>query len=653
MAVGATETDLGQQQVGAFADRVRAIRTALHEVVVGQDEVIDQLLVCAPDRLACLDGGRAGFGEDADGQGPGRRRSAGSTRRIQFTPDLMPADVTGYELLGRGEDGQGPAMTFRPGPVFANLVLADEINRAAPKTQSALLEAMAERHVTVGGKTYPLEEPFLVAATQNPIEQEGTYPLPEAQLDRFMMEIRIGYPTPAQEEEIVMRTTAGDAGVAGRRRWTARSSCSFATWCWPCRWPRTWPATRCGSAGRAGRRTRASGKFVTRLRGLGRRPAGLAEPGAGGEGPGACWWAAPPRLPKTSGPSALPILRHRIIVNHRAVGDSVTSADIDRPPAGRSGRMTRPSHQPVPRSAGAGGAGAHAFHHAPPRRRDVHGLATPRGSWAGRASSSISASTPAAKTCGGSIGRCWPAPARPSSASTRRRRICAAPLAIDASGSMRFGLAPKGQSHFRWHENRDSPAGSKLEYVQYLTTALSHVISRGQDQVGLAVLNGRCGEWLAPGATASHVEQLQRSIEAIETRPSLRMAAGLRDLFERCRRRGALMLLSDFLMEDLEEVFAGLRLFRHRGWDIVVLHLVHPDEERLPQGVAFRFEGMEDDGRVNCSPAEIAAAYRERFAAHLAMVRQLALAGGCDYRRVSTAIPYLQTLGGFLVERAG
>ena len=174
----------------------------------------------------------------------------------------MPADVTGYELLGRGEDGQGPTMVFRPGPVFANLVLADEINRAAPKTQSALLEAMAERHVTVGGKTYPLEEPFLVVATQNPIEQEGTYPLPEAQLDRFMMEIRIGYPTPEQEEEIVLRTTGGHAGVARGVAWIARSSCSFATWCWRCRWPRTWRPTRCGCAGRAGRKIRAASKFV-------------------------------------------------------------------------------------------------------------------------------------------------------------------------------------------------------------------------------------------------------------------------------------------------------------------------------------------------------------------------------------------------------
>ena len=129
--------------------------------------------------------------------------------RVQFTPDLMPSDITGYELLSRdGHENNGATtMVFRQGPVFANLVLADEINRAAPKTQSALLEAMAEQHVTVGGRTYPLEPPFLVVATQNPIEQEGTYPLPEAQLDRFMMEIRLDYPTPEQEEEIVMKTT--------------------------------------------------------------------------------------------------------------------------------------------------------------------------------------------------------------------------------------------------------------------------------------------------------------------------------------------------------------------------------------------------------------------------------------------------------------
>jgi hypothetical protein len=158
---------------------------------------------------------------------------------------------------------------------------------------------------------------------------------------------------------------------------------------------------------------------------------------------------------------------------------------------------------------------------------------------------------------------------------------------------------------------------------------------------------------LPPGARRTHVNQLYGLVERSVPRPTRSMAAGLRELFERCRRRGVLLLMSDFLMEDLEAVFAGLRLFRHRGWEVIILHLVHPEEERLPEATAFRFEGMEAEGWVDCSPAEVWATYRDRFAAHLAMVRQLALAGGCDYRRVSTAIPYLQTLSGFLVERAG
>src|SRR5438874_7221445 len=197
-----------EERVAEFAERVRSIRHNLHQVIVGQDKTIDLLLTCALTGSHALLVGVPGLAKTLM-----VKALASAFRwkfaRVQSTPDRMPSDITGYELLGRDGQAGAPAMVFRPGPVFANLLLADEINRAAPKTQSALLEAMAERHVTVGGRTHLLEEPFLVVATQNPIEQEGTYPLPEAQLDRFMMEIHIEYPSREQEEEIVLRTTGG------------------------------------------------------------------------------------------------------------------------------------------------------------------------------------------------------------------------------------------------------------------------------------------------------------------------------------------------------------------------------------------------------------------------------------------------------------
>ena len=205
--MNAAAVELAKEHLDDFGKRVQEIRDSLHAVVVGQDETVDQLLICALTGSHGLLVGVPGLAKTLIVKALAAAFDW-KFSRIQFTPDLMPSDITGYELLGRGDDSH--QMVFRHGPVFANLVLADEINRAAPKTQSAMLEAMAERHVTVGGVTHQIEQPFLVVATQNPIEQEGTYPLPEAQLDRFMMEIRVGYPTPEQEKEIVMRTTKGD-----------------------------------------------------------------------------------------------------------------------------------------------------------------------------------------------------------------------------------------------------------------------------------------------------------------------------------------------------------------------------------------------------------------------------------------------------------
>lgn len=191
----------------SFFDQVCLVRQRLKETIVGQDEVLDQLLMCALTGSHALIVGAPGLAKTLMVKALSSALNL-KFSRIQFTPDLMPSDITGYELLARTNNGDEPAMAFRKGPIFANLILADEINRAAPKTQSALLESMAEHHVTVGGQTYALDDPFLVVATQNPIEQEGTYPLPEAQLDRFMMEIRIGYPSLEQEKEIVQRTTS-------------------------------------------------------------------------------------------------------------------------------------------------------------------------------------------------------------------------------------------------------------------------------------------------------------------------------------------------------------------------------------------------------------------------------------------------------------
>lgn len=214
-------------------------------------------------------------------------------------------------------------------------------------------------------------------------------------------------------------------------------------------------------------------------------------------------------------------------------------------------------------------------------------------------------------------------------------------MAVDASGSMRFGDTLKSGSR------------SKLEYAQWITTGLSHIISHGQDQVGLAVLGNELRDWLPPGGTPAHVARFQEMIERLDTKPTTRMARSLMQLFERSPARGVLLLLSDMLMEDLEETFAALRLFRHRGWEVVILHLVHPDEERLPEGVAFRLQGLENEGEVLCSPAEIAAQYEARFAAYRQTIRQFSLTAGCDYLLVSTAIPYLHTLGEFLIERGG
>jgi MoxR-like ATPase len=191
--------------------QVARIREETGRVIVGQNAVVEQMLTALLCRGHCLLVGVPGLAKTLLVSTLGKILGL-KFQRIQFTPDLMPTDILGSEVL-QETPGGGRSFNFVPGPIFANLILADEINRTPPKTQAALLEAMQEKQVTVAGKTRALEEPFLVFATQNPIEHEGTYPLPEAQLDRFFFEIRLGYPTLAEEAEVLARTTGKNAAT--------------------------------------------------------------------------------------------------------------------------------------------------------------------------------------------------------------------------------------------------------------------------------------------------------------------------------------------------------------------------------------------------------------------------------------------------------
>lgn len=196
-----------EEAVEHFEESVRQIKSEIGKVVVGQHDIIDQLLICLFSRGHCVLIGVPGLAKTLLIRTVAQTLNL-SFSRIQFTPDLMPGDITGTEVI---EDDRGTghkAFKFVKGPIFANIILADEINRTPPKTQAALLEGMQEYHVTTGGETYPLDLPFFVLATQNPIEQEGTYPLPEAQLDRFMFNLWLDYPTLDEEMEIVSQTTS-------------------------------------------------------------------------------------------------------------------------------------------------------------------------------------------------------------------------------------------------------------------------------------------------------------------------------------------------------------------------------------------------------------------------------------------------------------
>jgi len=218
----------------------------------------------------------------------------------------------------------------------------------------------------------------------------------------------------------------------------------------------------------------------------------------------------------------------------------------------------------------------------------------------------------------------------------------AATVVLDVSRSMLFGA-----------RSLTDTAGSKLDYARYVGAALSHIILRDRDRVGLALASAGLDRFVPMSSAPNQMDAVLAGLEDVTPGPQTSLADALGALFSMLGRRGMLIVVSDFLEEDLEALFAALRLFRHQHFGILLLHVVHPQEERLPSGTAFRFEGLEGEGLCDCSPRDIADLYERRFRKFLSGLRDLATATGCAYQRFSTAVPYITNLKTLLVERQG
>ncbi len=313
--------------VGALASTYRTLRAEVGKAVVGQDDAVEGLVVALLARGHALLVGVPGLAKTLLVQTLAQALDL-SFRRIQFTPDLMPGDITGTEVVEEDPATGRRHFRFLPGPVFAHVVLADEINRTPPKTQAALLEAMQEGHVTAGGETHNLPQPFFVLATQNPIEQEGTYPLPEAQLDRFMLNLWLDYPPEADEVAIVRRTT-GAARPEIRPVLAADDLAAFQ------QLVRNAPvadhtiehAVRLAARTRPGRD--GTPDFVTHHLSYGAGPRASQFLVLAAKTVALLDGRLTP-LPEDVNRVAIPVLRHRIVTNFAAEAEGVTPVDVIR-----------------------------------------------------------------------------------------------------------------------------------------------------------------------------------------------------------------------------------------------------------------------------------------------------------------------------------
>jgi len=323
-----TQTQAQLADFDAIGEKLDALRSSLGSVIVGQHDTVELLLTALLCRGHVLIIGVPGLAKTLLVRTLARAVGL-DFNRIQFTPDMMPSDILGTELIQEDERGERH-LRFVKGPVFAQLILADEINRTPPKTQAALLEAMAEHQVTAAGKTMKLDEPFIVVATQNPIEQEGTYPLPEAQLDRFMFALEVGYPTLEEEKQIVAETPRISAAAETVAQVVSREELlkfADAVWRMPVSAHVVDYAVRLSRATRPG--DSDAPEAVKKYVGWGAGPragqallhGAKAVAAMAGEPTPSCDHVA-----KVAGP----VMRHRVLTNYAAAGDGISPGDVVR-----------------------------------------------------------------------------------------------------------------------------------------------------------------------------------------------------------------------------------------------------------------------------------------------------------------------------------
>ena len=622
-AAGAPKDELEGAQ--RLAEAHAKLRAELSKVIVGQDRVVEQLLAAVFARGHCLLVGVPGLAKTLLISTLARTLNL-TFRRIQFTPDLMPADITGTEVIQEDRATGERTFKFVKGPVFANVVLADEINRAPPKTQAALLEAMQEQQVTAGGRRYPLDRPFFVLATQNPIEQEGTYPLPEAQLDRFMFNVKVDYPSADEELEIVQRTTGGTAQEVDQ---ILTAADILAVQEAVRRVPVADPIV--DYAVRLVRATRVSTDDA---------PAFVRE-----------WvrWGAGPRAAQylVLGAKAHALVAGRSYVSSedvRAVAHPVLAAV--------------PAHD---RSALAGSARGIGASRAAPMADETRNAIDPA-----IISGVAQIHLRARMVVEGYVSGLHESPYKGFSVEFAEHReyvpgddlryldwkvfgksdryyikqyeeetnlVCH--LVVDVSESMDFGTV----------------AHTKHQYATTIAAAIAYLVVKQHDSVGLVLFDDDVRASLQPG---SHQGQLRRAFSLLEeTGAGGDTAIGkvLARVSERVRRRGLVIVVSD-LVGDADEILNGLRRLRSRGHDVVVFHVLDPAELEFPFERMTLFEGLEHHPDLLADPKSLRKAYLEAVAAFRARLRAGCLAERIDLVDMSTRTPLDVALSSYLAHRA-